>query len=535
MSEEDGCFSIKYGEYGGEALRICSSGQTEYSSAFVPAAMLAEISAAAVTVLAAGCCPAGELIALCSPDAIYSHLPRRWNDILTRFSMRSEHKPLDRYMNCWCVFQTVACRLEARTSLYQQGGAYGFRDQLQDAANLLLINSSYLRERILDCCLHQYSEGDVMHWWHGEKGLRTRCSDDLLWLVWALCRYVEATGDESLCRERVPYAVSPPLSDTEHDRYESPSRGESASVFEHAKAALERCILRGFGAHGLPYIGGGDWNDAINKADGESLWLGWFFSLCAEDLASLSERLKEPCSERYVEFSSRVRKSAEKCFNGQFYPRGYLADGSPLGGSTRIDSVSQSWAAFCGADNAGTAVYAALSRLVDRQNGLVRLLWPPFSPDEPSVGYISSYGQGIRENGGQYTHGAIWLAIACFRLNRPDDGYRILEMLLPENRDLSVYLAEPFVLPADVCSLGAHTGESGWTWYTGSSGWYFRAVTEYMLGLRLRNGRLTVSPCLPGCMDGFEARWCGRHISVECGRIRVDGVAYHGEELSPVS
>ena len=444
-------------------------------------------------------------------------------------------------MNGWAVYQTVACRLEGRSSIYQSGGALGFRDQLQDSINLLLINRGYARERILDCCRHQYAEGDVLHWWHphpdGDRGVRTRCSDDLLWLVWALCEYVEATGEEELCFIEEPYLSSPPLKDEEHDRYERPEKSaKSAAVLEHARAALECCIHRGFGKHGLPYTGSGDWNDALDRVGGESVWLGWFFAHCAARFAELLERLGADGAAHYRQYAAEVGSAADAAFNGKWYLRALYAGGEALGGGERIDSVAQSWAVLSGFGSetrCSSAMDSALFRLWDREHRLIRLLDPPYSDRESSPGYITGYGEGFRENGGQYTHGAIWLAIAALRLGRSTEGTAMLETLLPETHEERIYQAEPFVLPADISTARGHEGLAGWTWYTGSAGWYFRAVTRELLGLRMRDGRLYIeSPVLPE----FSVCWtddAGRTHTIERSPdgITVDGKSYDGGEL----
>lgn len=448
---------------------------------------------------------------------------------------------MEHYMNGWAVYQTVACRLEGRSSIYQSGGALGFRDQLQDSINLLLINRGYARERILDCCRHQYAEGDVLHWWHphpdGDRGVRTRCSDDLLWLVWALCEYVEATGEAELCSIEEPYLSSPPLKDEERDRYERPEKSaKSAAVLEHARAALECCIHRGFGRHGLPYTGSGDWNDALDRVGGESVWLGWFFAHCAARFAELLERLGADGAARYRQYAAEVGSAADAAFNGKWYLRALYAGGEALGGGERIDSVAQSWAVLSGFGSetrCSSAMDSALFRLWDREHRLIKLLDPPYSDRERSPGYITGYGEGFRENGGQYTHGAIWLAIAALRLGRNAEGTAVLETLLPETHDARRYQAEPFVLPADICTAKGHEGLAGWTWYTGSAGWYFRAVTRELMGLHMRDGRLYIeSPVLPE----FSVRWtddAGRTHTIERtpGGITVDGKSYDGGGL----
>lgn len=463
------------------------------------AGMLLSFTAGACERMVCGFCGEERVRALCGEEEARRALAAALGEeerSLRRFSLRCSDKKLEHYMNGWCLAQVYA-RLEARTSLYQSGGAIGFRDQLQDAVNLLLVESGHARERILDCCAHQYAEGDVMHWWHahpgGDRGVRTRCSDDLLWLCWALCEYVEATGDLTLCAEKAPYRASPPLGESERDRYETPElAGLSESVLDHALRALMHCVSRGFGQHGLPLMGSGDWNDALSDCGGESVWLAFFLCYCARSMAKLLARCgREAEARRCRLLGEKMLDAAEGCFNGRWYERAYPAHGDLSRGGRRIDSIVQSWAVFCGAKHADTALEHALCRLVDGERSLVKLLDPPFSADEERFGYIACYGEGCRENGGQYTHAAVWLARACFLAGRADAGREILSMLLPESRDAARCGAEPYVLPADVCAAPGREGEAGWTWYTGSAGWYFRTVTENLLGLRRREGRIT--------------------------------------------
>ena len=470
----------------GVVLYACGSAAASLRTDFSPPALLWEGVAEAETVLCCGCGEPDALRALCEPEKARRALRETrayWDGLCGRLRVASGEAAIDRYVNQWCVYQTLCCRLTARSSLYQSGGAFGFRDQLQDAVNLLPLSAEYARQRILDCCRHQYAEGDVMHWWHvhpaGERGLRSRCSDDLLWLPWALCEYAEATGDFGFALRREPWLSSPPLAADERERYEcvSPS-GKAQSVLRHARAALERCAARGFGTHGLPLMGSGDWNDGFDRAQGESVWLAFFLAHVSGRFAALLTRLKEPDAERFRTLSETMLAAAEGSFNGRFYRRGYLPDGTALGGEERIDLLPQAWAALCGARHADEALDAALSELVDGEHGLVLLFRPPFTEAEPSPGYLTGYGPGVRENGGQYTHGAVWLALALEARGRGEEARRILRMLLPDGHAAPVYEAEPFVLAADVCAAPGREERAGWTWYTGSAGWYLRAARK---------------------------------------------------------
>ena len=527
----DGLFRAENPESGREGLVFFAGASAACGcrTDFTPGAMLMQIDAEELTVLACGCGGESELRQILRPGAALSagaEARAQWKRLLGDLRVETGIPALDRYMNPWALYQTLACRLLGRASLYQSGGAYGFRDQLQDAVNLLLLDPGYARERILDACRHQYAEGDVMHWWHpqpdGDKGVRTRCGDDLLWLPWALCTYVEATGDTGLCAREEPFLESPPLREEERDRYETPKPGAAASVLEHARAALNRCLSRGFGPHGLPFFGGGDWNDALDAVDGESVWLAWFLSLVLGRFAGLLERLGQTGAAEFRGLSKAIGLAADGAWNGRWYARGYWADGSPLGGEERIDAVAQAFAAmspWSTPARAEAALDAALERLVDEEHGLVRLFTPPYGTQERSPGSIVGYGKGYRENGGQYTHAALWLARACFVRGRREDGLRLLKLLVPEGHDLRRWEAEPFVLAADVCAAPGREGEAGWSWYTGSSGWFFRVVTENLLGLRLRDGKLSVDPG----PQSFRVLWQGHEILSENGEVCIDG------------
>ena len=453
---------------------------------FCPQAFAWEGVGEAVTVLVCGCAEAAALCELAAPEKAYRALVQTREDWATRCKMPRIHvgdPAVERYVNQWCMYQALCCRLLARSSLYQSGGAYGFRDQLQDAVNLLPLSPEYARERILDCCRHQYREGDVMHWWHaqpmGDRGLRSRCSDDLLWLPWALCQYTEATGDYGFALKKEPWLESAPLESDERDRYETlkPS-GRAQSVLRHCRAALECVVSRGFGAHGLPLMGSGDWNDGFDAVDGESVWLGFFLSHVSARFAALLKRLREPDAARWEALSAEMLDAAERSYNGRFYRRGYWADGTPLGGEERIDLLPQAWAALCGAAHADEALDAASETLLDEEHGLLRLFWPPFTEAERSPGYLTGYGPGLRENGGQYSHAAVWFALGLIKHGRREEARRVLRLLLPESHDALCYEAEPFVLPADISAAPGLEERAGWTWYTGSAGWYYRAARE---------------------------------------------------------
>ena len=404
-------------------------------------------------------------------------------------------EPVSRLLNGWSVYQTAACRILGRSSVYQSGGALGFRDQLQDYVNLIPLDADGCRRHILTCCAHQFTQGDVQHWWHpgaGEtdRGVRTRCSDDLVWLVWAVCEYAEQTGDTSLCREEAPFLISEPLAENEISRYETPRlSGESGSVLEHCHRLLWTVLSRGTGAHRLLLMGSGDWNDGFDSMGpgAESVWLTWFVSDVCRRFAALLNSLGEPGSERYEAAARVLGQAADQAWDKDHYLRGWYGDGTPLGAGSgevcRIDSVAQSFAAFnpyADPQRVSTALDTALRALWDREGRRIALLAPPFEPGHRAPGYVATYGPGFRENGGQYTHAAVWLARACFQAGRPDDGAAILEDIALAPR-AEGYLAEPFVIPADIYTAPGQEGRAGWSWYTGAAGWWYRTAREYLV------------------------------------------------------
>lgn len=468
-------------------------------------------------VLVCGCDDTEKLASLCFPESAEKSLQatkNRWQDTVSKLRVETPVPALNRLINGWLPYQTLACRIMGRCSMYQSGGAYGFRDQLQDCANLLLLDSSLLRNQILLCCSRQYKEGDVAHWWHdlGDicRGVRTRCSDDLLWLPWALCEYTEKTGDLSLCLETAPWLESPPLDKNEKDRYETLNpTGELSPVIQHCLKAIDTVLIRGFGPHGLLKMGSGDWNDGMDavgsEGQGESVWLSWFFAHTARRLGELLNKLSmKKDASRLFKAAEKVGKGANSAWDGAWYLRGYFDDGEPLGSSCsrccRIDSIAQSFAALCPeADRSRVdlALKSAVEKLFKKDPGLILLFDPPFENAQPRPGYIESYGPGYRENGGQYTHAAVWLIMALLKTGHRDSALELIEALIPENKPTAVYGGEPYVLAADVSSAPLALGEAGWTWYTGAAGWLWRVVTEDLLGISLRQGAPEFSPNLP--------------------------------------
>lgn len=449
-----------------------------------------------------------------------------WDNFVNTINVKTPDKTMDLLLNGWLIYEVISCRIWGRSAFYQSGGAYGFRDQLQDSMNVVYSVPEITRAQILNACAHQYKEGDVMHWWHPgtDKGIRTRYSDDLLWLPYVVADYINVTGDKELLNTEIQFLEDEPLKEGENERYNKPKISkDNATVYEHCIRAIEHSLK--FGPHDIPLMGSGDWNDGMNmvgnKGKGESVWLAWFIYKTLKNFIPIClMKGDNELSEKYKKIASEIANSTEEnAWDGSWYKRAFFDDGTPLGSSQntecKIDSISQSWSLISGASKqkrAKEAMDSVENYLIDYDNALIKLLSPPFDKGNLNPGYIKGYVPGVRENGGQYTHAAIWVIMAYTIMGDGDKAWKLYNMINPINHtrtpiECAKYKVEPYVMAADVYAVEPNVGRGGWTWYTGSSGWMYRVGIENILGFKKRGETLLIDPCIPKDWGKYEIQY----------------------------
>ncbi|PIT71030.1 GH36-type glycosyl hydrolase domain-containing protein [Bartonella tribocorum] len=456
-------------------------------------------------------------------ETLLTQQKQYWSDFVSPFQVKTPDPSFDIMVNHWLPYQIYACRIMARAAFYQASGAFGFRDQLQDSLSLLLLKPQLAYEQLLNAAAHQFLEGDVQHWWLPDTnaGVRTYISDDIVWLAYATALYVNTTGDDAFLDTLIPFIEGDVLKSGQQDAYFQPTKSSKvATIYEHCALALDLAIKRR-GPHGIPLILGGDWNDGMNlvgsEGKGESTWLGWFLGSTLKAFILLAKKRGDNSHVQiWSTYLERLTKSLEESgWDGAWYRRGYFDDGTPLGSKIndecQIDTIAQSWAVIsqmASFERQKQAMESMLEYLCDKKSGLIRLFWPPFDKSTLEPGYIKGYPPGIRENGGQYTHGAIWSILALAEMGQNDEAYALFSMINPiiHGQNPETYRVEPYVMAADIYAVEPRCGQGGWTWYTGSAGWFYRAATQAILGIKRQGDLLFLQPHLPSIWPKYEAK-----------------------------